>query len=199
MVPPVIGVIGGIGSGKSLVAAELARDGGVLIAGDVLGHEALRQPDIQAALVARWGERVLDAHGAVDRKRVAAIVFADTAELRALETLTHPYIEHRIREEIAKARARPEVRRIVLDAAILLEAGWHAVCDRLLFIDAPRALRMERLAVKRGWSKQELQDRENAQMPLAEKRRRADAVIENAADPEQVASHVRALRERWNL
>ncbi len=199
MIPPVVGIVGGVGSGKSLVAQELVAHGGCLIAGDQLGHEALRQPDIQAQIIARWGQDVLDPTGQMDRKRLAAIVFADPAERRALEAMTHPYIERRIGEEIAKARARPEVRLIVLDAAIMLETGWHAVCGRLVFVDSPYELRLQRLQRQRGWNARELETRENAQMPLSEKRRRADAVVENAAGPEQVAAQVRRLLHDWRV
>src|SRR5436305_5657298 len=98
-VPPVIGIVGGIGSGKSLVAAELVRHGGWRIAGDQLGHEALRQPEVKAQIVQRWGESVLDAAGEVNRKRLAEIVFGAPAELKALEAMTHPIIGRRIWEE----------------------------------------------------------------------------------------------------
>jgi dephospho-CoA kinase len=199
MTTPVIGLIGGIGSGKSLVAAELVKHGGVLISGDRLGHEALRQPEIRSQLVARWRETILDANGEIDRKRLAGIVFASPAERRALEATVHPYIGRRIREEIAKARQRPDVRLIVLDAAIMLEAGWHGVCDYLVFIDSPREIRVERLKQQRGWSVQEVEERENAQMPLAEKRRHADAVIDNAAGPEAVLAQVEHFLQRWGL
>ena len=199
MVAPVIGIIGGIGSGKSLVAAELVKHGGVLISGDLLGHEALRQPEIRDQLVARWGQQVLDATGAIDRKRVARIVFADPAERTALESTVHPYIGRRIREEIDNARRRPEVRLIVLDAAIMVETGWHGVCDHFVFIDSPCAIRVERLKEQRGWSVQQLEERENAQMPLSEKRRIADAVIQNVAGTDAVAAQVVQLLQRWGI
>jgi dephospho-CoA kinase len=194
---PLIGIVGGIGSGKSAVAAELVAQGGYLIPADELGHEALRRPEIKALVAARWGERVLDADGAIDRKRLAAIVFADPAERRALEAMTHPTIGRRIREEIANARARPEVRLIVLDAAVMLEAGWHDVCDHVVFVDAPRDIRLQRLETRRGWSAQALEERENAQMPLPEKRRHADAVVDNVAGPEALGPQVRRLLEGW--
>jgi dephospho-CoA kinase len=199
MVAPVIGVIGGIGSGKSLVAAELVKHGGVLISGDRLGHEALRQPDVKVQLVGRWGKQVLDAHGEIDRKRVAAIVFADRAERTALEALTHPNIGRRIQQAIDDARARPEVRLIVLDAAIMLEAGWHGVCDHLLFIEAPREVRLQRLVEQRGWSAQEVEEREHAQMSLSDKRRHASAIINNSAGPEGVAAQVDDLLLSWGV
>src|SRR5207253_9155202 len=100
---PVLGLIGGIGSGKSRVADALARRGGRVIAGDLLGHEALRQPQVRDQVVGRWGRGVLNDQGEIDRRKVGAIVFADNAELRALEALTFPYIERRIAEEIARA------------------------------------------------------------------------------------------------
>jgi dephospho-CoA kinase len=196
MAPPVVGIIGGIGSGKSVVAEAFAAHSGHLIAADRLGHEALRQPEILAQIVARWGTQVLDADGEIDRKRLAAIVFADANERHALEAMTHPCIGRRIREEIAKAGARPEIRLIVLDAAVMLEAGWHDVCDHQVFVDAPREVRLQRLQ-QRGWSAQELENREKAQMPLDEKRRHADAVVDNSGAPELVAPQVAALVQQW--
>jgi dephospho-CoA kinase len=199
MSPPVVGIIGGIGSGKSLVAAEFAAHGGHLIAADQLGHEALRQPDIKARVVARWGETLLDATGQIDRKRLAAIVFADANERQALEAMTHPYIGRRIGEEIAKARSRSDVRLIVLDAAVLVEASWQGVCDHVVFVDAPREARLRRLTEKRGWSVQELEKRQRAQMSTDEKRRHADAIVENSGTPEHVAAQVQSLVVQWGL
>src|SRR6266852_993945 len=109
MAKPVVGLIGGMGSGKSLVADLLAECGAKVISGDQLGHEALRQPDIQAQVVERWGEGVLNAEGAIDRRRVAQVVFADPEQRHALESLVFPWIRRRIREEIEAARANPEV------------------------------------------------------------------------------------------
>src|SRR4051812_7656142 len=115
---PIIGLIGGMGSGKSTVAAAFARRGGRLISGDQLGHEALRQPEVHDQLVRRWGLDVLDADGQVSRPKVAARVFADNAQRRALEAMVFPWIERRFREEIARANADPQVVFVVLDAAI---------------------------------------------------------------------------------
>ena len=147
---PVIGLIGGIGSGKSRVSELLARRGARVVSGDQAGHEALRQPEVKARVVERWGPDVLDAAGAIDRRRLAQRVFGDPAELRALEALVWPYIGRRLREQIASARADPGGRFILLDAAVLLEAGWNDVCDRIVYVHAPRAVRLRRLAEQRG-------------------------------------------------
>jgi dephospho-CoA kinase len=184
---PILGVIGGIGSGKSLVAAELARRGGYIIAADQLGHEALRQPEIMARVRERWGAKVVNAQGDVDRRRLGGIVFADASERRELETMVFPWIERRIEEEIAKADADPKVAFVILDAAIMVEAGWDRRCDYVVFVDAPQHQRLERLARQRRLSLADVEVRERAQMPLEEKKRLADFVIDNSGTPEHMA------------
>jgi dephospho-CoA kinase len=195
----VIGLIGGMGSGKSAVAAELARHGACVISGDRLGHEALEQPEIKKALIERWGNGIFGADGRIDRSRLGKIVFADPAERNALESLVFPWIGNRVQEEIALAWPDPRMEFIVLDAAVMLEAGWNRVCDRLLFVDAPDHVRLERLATQRGWSQEDVNAREKAQMPLLEKRKVADAVLENAGSAEELAQRVNELVRRWGL
>ena len=196
---PTIGIIGGIGSGKSLVADAMQNLGGYLIAADRLGHEALAQADIKAKLVERWGKGILDERGAADRKKIGRIVFADAKELRALEALVFPHIEKRILEELACGRAQPDVKFIILDAAIMLETNWHHFCEKIVFVDAPWELRAARLKENRGWDEHEVKRRESLQMPLDEKRRRADAVIANDADPQKVFRQVQDALEQWKV
>jgi dephospho-CoA kinase len=194
---PVVGLIGGIGSGKSRVAAELARHGARVIAADQVGHEALRHPDIRDRVVRRWGPQILDAQGAVDRRRLGAIVFADGAELKALEALVHPWMDGRIAAEIAAARADPAVALVVLDAAILLEAGWNRHCDWLVYVHAPRDVRLRRLAEQRGWSTKEVAARGDAQLPLTDKVSRADFVVDNTASAAELTRQVEELLSYW--
>lgn len=195
----VIGLIGGMGSGKSRVAEEMGRHGGCIVSGDHLGHEALRQPEIREQVVRWWGEDVLDAAGAIDRRKLGARVFADPAELRRLEALSFPWIERRFREEVAKAADDPVVRFVVLDAAVMMEAGWDGVCDRIVYVHAPRAVRLRRLAEGRGWGAQEVEARERAQWPLTDKVSRADGVVDNAGSPEEMARRVAELLREWGL
>jgi dephospho-CoA kinase len=195
----VVGLLGGIGSGKSQVAAALARHGARVIAGDQLGQAALRDPDIRARVVSRWGQGIVDAGGEIDRRRLAAIVFADPAQRKELEAITHPWIRRGIRAEVEEARHDPCATLIVLDAAVMLEAGWNDVCDHLVYVDAPREVRLERVARQRGWSEKELEAREQAQLPLTEKAVRADHVVDNSDSLEHLIRQVNDLLHLWGL
>jgi dephospho-CoA kinase len=195
----VIGLIGGIGSGKSLVAAEFARRGAAIIAGDQLGHQALRQPAVKEQVVKRWGKGMLDDSGEIDRRKLGRVVFADQKELRALEGITFPWIERGIEDGIRTARADPQAALVVLDAAVLLEAGWNRYCDRIVYVHAPRARRLERVARQRGWSEKEVDARARAQWPLTDKVSRADDVVDNSRSPAETARQVQALLGCWGL
>jgi dephospho-CoA kinase len=195
----VIGLIGGIGSGKSRTAAEFAKRGGQVINADDFAHAALREPDVRQRIVGRWGRDLLDDHGEIVRRKLGAIVFNDGAQRRELEALLHPWIKRRIAEEIAVAQNDPRVRFIVLDAAIMLEAGWSEVCDHLVFVDAPRDTRVQRVAEQRGWTAQELQARERAQLALTEKAAQADHTLDNSAALPHLSRQVDDLLRIWGL
>jgi dephospho-CoA kinase len=196
---PVIGLIGGIGAGKSLAAAALARRGGAVVDGDKLGHEVLKRPDVLARLVDRWGPGVVRPDGTPDRRAIAGIVFADPAERRALEEIVFPGIGRLARERIAGAQADPAARFVVLDAAVMLEAGWSDPCDRIIYVDAPHDLRFRRLAARSGWAAGDLAAREAAQMPAAEKIARADAVVVNDGTPDELQARLDRLLSGWDV
>jgi dephospho-CoA kinase len=197
---PVVGLVGGIGAGKSTVAAALARHGGRVVAGDPLGHEALEAPEIKPRILEVWGAReITTPDGRIDRKRLGRIVFPSPVERSRLEHLVHPYIERRIREEIAKLEADSAVKFVILDAAVMLEAGWDGVCDKLVFVDAPREVRLARVQAQRGWTAADLANREAVQMPPEKKQERADAVVSNGGTPQDTSAQVDALVERWKL
>src|SRR5438105_4188904 len=111
---PVIGLIGGMGGGKSELAALLAERGAWVVSGDEAGHEALRQNNIKAFVVERWGDRMLSAQGEIDRRKLAAIVFGKEQERKALEEIVFPWIKDRLHQQIAQAKADPRTSLIVL-------------------------------------------------------------------------------------
>lgn len=198
---PVIGLVGAIGAGKSTAARCLARRGGAVIDADAIGHAVLELPAVKRGILERWGRRgpLLKPDGKLDRRSIAAVVFGDPAERAALEGMVFPAIREQAAAEIAAARNNPAVRFVVLDAAVMLEAGWDSVCDRLIYVDAPRDLRLSRVAARSGWAAADLDAREAAQMPAAEKMRRADAVVVNDGPPEALQEAVDELLGRWGL
>ena len=192
----IIGIIGGVASGKSFVAEELKQLGAVVLDGDTLGHEVLRRPELVDAVRDRWGEEVITSDGQVDRAAVARMVFADSEtgrrELKFLEELTHPKIGELLSRRLDEFAAAGEAPVVVLDAAVMLKAGWDGRCDRVVFVDAPREVRLVR-ARERGWSEEVFSAREAAQESLDAKRERADVVIDNSASPELVQAQIEHL------
>jgi dephospho-CoA kinase len=199
MAKPIIGIIGGIGSGKTAVAAEFARLGAAVISGDQLGHEALRQPEIRAKVIERFGEAIADTNGAINRRKLGALVFANVSQLRELETIVFPWIEKGLAEHVAAAQRDPAVPLIVVDAAVMLEAGWEKLCDKIIFVDAPKDQRLARLRQQRGWTEKEVQARSDVQMPLPEKRSRAEATIDNSGLAADLAVQINQLLKRWSF
>lgn len=188
-----IGIVGGVASGKSAVAACFAELGAAVLDADRTGHEVLREPDVMEAIRRRWGERVFDAEGQVNRSEVASIVFAThgAAEKKFLEQLSHPRIGERLLERVALLR-KQGAQAAVLDAALLFEAGWNAICNRIVFVNVPRTLRLDR-ALHRGWTKADFDSREARQWPVREKQRWADYSIDNSGSLAHTAEQVRAI------
>jgi len=188
---PVVGLVGGIGSGKSLAATALAGSGLQVLDADSIGHALLAQRPARDLVVGRFGTGVLrptapdapaESEPEVDRSALGRIVFADPAARRDLEAILHPPMRKTFERAIARA-GRNGLPGVVLDAAILFEAGWNSLCDAVIFVDAPRDLRLARLEAERGWTAEVLDARERAQAPLPEKRDRADHVVVNDAEP----------------
>jgi dephospho-CoA kinase len=196
---PVIGLIGAIGAGKSLTAQCFAARGGWVVDADALGHEALRQPEIMARVMERWGDRVRKPDGSLDRRAIGRIVFENSCERIALEELVFPYIGKRCRDEVAVGLADPKTRFVVLDAAVMLEAGWNNETDWIVYVDAPRPVRLARLAQRSGWTDSDLAARESAQWPEDAKKSRADEVIVNNSDQESLQKEVDRLLKQWEL
>jgi dephospho-CoA kinase len=192
-----IGLIGGVASGKSEVARMLAAHGATILDADKVGHDVLRDPEVIQILLQRWGPSILNAQGEINRSAVAAIVFAPgrEADRQFLNEVSHPRIAARLAEQL-QARRAAKCPVAILDAALLLEAGWDSLCDEIVFVDVPREARLDR-ARARGWDDAELSRRERTQLPLAEKRARATIRLDNSGSKEKLAGDVASLWERW--
>lgn len=177
----ILGLAGGIGSGKSAVASILGELGFVVSDSDAGARAVFELPDVVAELVAAFGASVLDANGRPDRRTIADAVFGDGQKRRTLEAIVHPRL-HAARAALIERARREGARGVVIDAPLLFEAGVDRECDAVIFVDTPRAERLARVQAGRGWSEAELDRREAAQMPLEEKRRRCHAVVANDAD-----------------
>ena len=188
-----IGLVGGVASGKSLAAKFLVDLGAVHLDADRTGHDVLAEDaDVREAVVNRWGNAILAADKSVDRAAIARRVFAQdetgAADRKFLENLLHPRIGRRLDQKRSEAAAADKPA-VVLDAPLLLEAGWGKMCDVVLMIDSPRDLRLSR-AKTRGWDEAEFNRREAAQWPVDEKRRLAGVVIPNRGSGDELRTAI---------
>ena len=161
---------------------------------------AYTHPAVKRAVVERFGEGVMDEAGRIDRRRVSDIVFRDAGQRKWLEELLHP-VANKARVELMEQASRdPAVLAYVWDSPLLLEAGLDALCDTVVYVDAPRADRLRRVA-ERGWDEAELDRREIVQMPLDKKREKAEYHLLNAdaspATAGTVAAMLKEILERF--
>jgi dephospho-CoA kinase len=185
-----VGLTGNIGSGKSTVAQLLSERGATIIDADVLARRAVEQgTEAFRAIVERWGTSILAADGLLDRGALRRIVFSDQAELEQLNTIVHPEVERMRGALVDQARQRGD-RLVVCDIPLLFERRMTEGFDRIVLVDAPRPVRLERLVRERGLRETEAMDMIVAQMPAELKRARADFVIDNDGTLTQLDARV---------
>ena len=191
--PIVLGLLGGIASGKSTVAGALQAEGFVLIDADRIAKDLLQTPEVQGALLNHFGKKIFHSNGEVDKKKLADLVFEEQSEREFLEKLLHPMIRSQILEKLKQAGQ--EDKPTVLDAPLLLEGGLYRLCDVCLFIHTPGELRQRR-ALARGMDLQDWAAREAIQAPLAKKREVSHYEIENSEGKQRTFEEVQALVNR---
>jgi dephospho-CoA kinase len=193
---PIIGIAGGIGSGKSFVAGLFGELGCLVISSDDQVRDAYRDPRVLATLRQWWGDDALTPAGEVNKRVVAQRIFASPIERQRLERLLHPMVNEARERVMASAATDPAVLAFVWDTPLLFETGLHAKCDALVFVEAPQPLRLARVQTSRAWDAGELARRENSQMPLDTKRKLSQYVVENTADADVVRGQVRTVLSR---
>jgi dephospho-CoA kinase len=190
----VLGLLGGVGGGKSTVARLLEQRGLLVLDADAEARAVVELPEVKSALVQRFGPQVLDAAGGLDRAALASRAFADPAATADLNALVHPEVRRRLLAALDAAGPRP----VVLDVPLLLESPLASRVTRWVLVDSPESARDER-TVQRGWPAGERARREARQPDLALKRSRADHVLENHGSMEHLERQVDALLRQIGL
>jgi dephospho-CoA kinase len=190
---PIIGITGGIGSGKSVVARLFGELGCLVIDSDEQAHQAYQDPDVRQTLRDWWGDKVFLPDGNVNRKAIGEKIFADSGQRKKLEGLVHPRVA--MLREIAMMESAKDAQVVayVWDTPLLFETGLNRTCDALVFVQAPEEIRFNRVKQSRGWNEAELRKRENLQWPLDKKREISDYVVDNTADAEYARGQVREV------
>jgi dephospho-CoA kinase len=193
---PVIGLTGGIGSGKSTVAAMLAELGADVIDTDKVGHDVYRPgTDGFRQVTEAFGQDVVGEDGTIDRRALAAKVFADPAALRRLNAIVHPLIGSAVRDWLVRARAAPGSSPIVVEAPVLMEAGWRFFDEVWVVIVKPETA-IARVTASRTMTADEVRHRLDAQLSNAERVKLADRVIENDGTLDDLRERV---RDAWHV
>jgi len=191
----VIGLTGGIASGKSTVSAKLKELGAAVIDADLLARDVVRKGEIAYnKIVQCFGADILLPGGDIDRKKLGNIVFSDKEKLELLNSITHPEIINRMKERIQELKAEG-AKVIVVDAAILIEMGLHKYVDSVWVLSVDRETQLKRLAERDKYDYREAENRINSQFTDEVRKKYADVVIDNSKPIEEVEKR---LEELWN-
>ncbi len=189
----VVGLTGGIGSGKSAVAERFAARGIPVVDTDLIAHQLLRDAAIRDALVQRFGSEILDAGGEIDRRKLGRHVFGDDEALRALEAQLHP----RIRDEVAQRLHELDADYAIVVVPLLVEKGRYEFIDRVLLVDCDEALQRERAMARDGDSREQIQAIMDHQASREDRRRLADDLIDNSGSLADLDAQVARLDAQY--
>ena len=189
----VIGLTGGIGSGKSTVSQFLAELGAVILDADKVGHEAFKPgTEVWREVVAAFGGQILTSNGDIDREKLGKIVFGNAESLTRLNQIMHPRMYDMVKAQLEEYR-RQGVNTVVLEAPLLLEAGWTSLVDEVWVTVAPESTVLKRLKERVGLSQSESLARIRSQLSLEERVKQADVVIDTDCDLDELKAMVSEL------
>lgn len=194
----VVGILGGIGSGKSAVSRGLSNHFKTyLIDADRVGHDVLGISEVKDDIRRDFGDTVFDG-AEICRKSLARHVFGSEIHhqqaLIKLEKTVHPEIRRQVEKQLAGVSEETEV--VVLDAAVMLEAGWNDLCDSIVFVDTPFETRLKRVEENRGWTADELRRRESSQVSLDDKQDVSEFVVDNSGSLENAVEQLASFIEK---
>lgn len=187
---PVIGILGGIGSGKSTVAAEFGKLGCEVINADEIAHRKLEEPGIKKQIVEYFGGAVLGIDGRVDHRKLAKAAFAEAGKIKKLNSIVHPVVLAEVEDKIKAIRQAGRAKAIVLDVPLLAETGWDKRCDSLVFVRCDEERRKKRAQKNALFEPEELKKREKFQISLDIKVSIAENTVDNNSDLSALARQV---------
>ncbi len=189
----IIGLTGGIGSGKSTASQFLAELGATIIDADKIGHETFK-PETEAwrEVVAAFGQQIVAANGTIDRKKLGTIVFSNPEARARLNQIMHPRIYEVVRAQLAEYQ-RQGVSVVVLEAPLLVEAGWTSLVDEVWVTTAAEDTVLKRLRERTGLSEAESRARIRAQLPAGKRIREADVVIDTDCNLDELKAKIGEL------
>jgi dephospho-CoA kinase len=183
----VIGITGSIGSGKSEVAAAFHQEGAAILNADEIAKATLKKGEEgYKVLTAVFGEEINDGRGCIDKQKLASIIFSDREKLKKLNALIHPIVHNRIKEKITELRKMNPDTVIVIDAPLLIEAGFHKMVDKVILVKCSERKAFNRAAKRLGVTLEEIKKRFSSQLPFSAKKEFADVVILNDGTVQQL-------------
>lgn len=196
----VIGVTGGVGTGKSTVAAMFKRLGAELLDADKIAHQ-LMEPKRLAwrEIVKAFGKGILNEDESINRRKLAELVFNDSGQRKVLEAILHPKVMRQIDYRLRQYRRSKRVKAVVLDVPLLVEVGGQKLVNAVVVVNAPKALQQQRLQKKFGWPKEEVHARIAAQWDLSAKVALADHVVDNSGSVDATRKQVKRIWKQLSL
>jgi dephospho-CoA kinase len=193
----IIGVTGGIGSGKSTVSGILESFGAKIIDADAIARNITRNKKVLAELASAFGREIINPEGKLDRKKLAEIAFNDAAKLKKLNQITHKHVAAKIVKEVEKIKKENKYRIVVLDVPIPVNHGFLDIVDEVWVVVADRNARIERVMKRSGLTREEVEKRIDSQMRDSEYIRLANIIIENNCEIEELHKKIEGLLNRF--
>lgn len=189
-----IGITGGIASGKTEVALVFQKLGAEILSGDEIGKDVVdKNPQLLKRLVKTFGDEILDSKKRLNRKKLGKIAFSSPSLTEKLNRIVHPFLLENLKEKIESLRRKSDKKIVVVDAALIVEWGLQKKLDYLVLVDCSKEKRVKRLIKQRGYTRKEAEQRIKAQFPESKKRKHADFIIKNAGGLKELRTHARVL------
>lgn len=189
-----IGITGGIASGKTEVAKIFQKLGAKILSGDEIGKDVVdKNPQLLKKLIKTFGDEILDSKKRLNRKKLGGIAFSSPSLTKKLNSIVHPFLLKNLKEKIKSLKKKGYKKPVVIDAALIVEWELQKELDYLIFVDCPKEKRIKRLTQQKGYSRKEAEGRIKAQLPESKKRKLADFIVKNEGELKGLRIKVKSL------